>query len=215
MKLIKDLGSLKPKTTSNYKKRYGIYLCNCGSKFKAQTSSIKNGYTKSCGCLQKEIARQAQTKHGLSRTPLYRTWAGIIKRTTNPNDSGYENYGGRGIIMCDEWKNDFNLFHEWAVSNGYKVGLTIDRINNDGNYEPNNCRWATSLVQAQNTRLLRSSNKSGYRGVSWYKSYNKWIAQISVNYKKINLGYFFTKIEAAKAYDNFIKENNLSHTTNF
>lgn len=90
--------------------------------------------------------------HGKRKTRLYRIWANIKTRCTNENDPHYERYGGRGITVCDEWKNDFKAFYDWSMSNGYADDLTIDRINNNGNYEPSNCRWVTIKEQNQNER---------------------------------------------------------------
>lgn len=100
------------------------------------------------------------TKHGQAtrkgQTRLYRIWANMKTRTTNRNRIGWKDYGGRGITVCDEWKDDFKAFYDWAMANGYRDDLTIDRINNDGNYEPGNCRWATRREQNENKRADRS-----------------------------------------------------------
>lgn len=131
------------------------YLCECKCKNKKiiSKSEIVYSRTKSCGCLYKEKI----IKHNLSYNKLFYIWHGIKKRCYNKNDTHYKDYGGRGIIVCDEWKNDIKSFYNWAISNGYKENegrniLTIDRINNDGNYEPSNCRWTTQKEQMRNTR---------------------------------------------------------------
>lgn len=129
--------------------------CECGGNIVATTSDITRGHTRSCGCLRKETARKRMTKHGMRYTRLYCIWLGMKKRITNPNSQFYHCYGGRGISMCDEWMNDFMPFYKWAMENGYKDNLSIDRIDNDGNYEPNNCRWATEKEQAMNRRTGR------------------------------------------------------------
>ena len=209
--LIENLGYLYPNENSKQKKLYGIYECGlCGTHFKVQTPSVNNGATKSCGCYLKSQLVKINTTHGGTNTKLYRTWFNIKERTTNKNNKNYLDYGGRGITICDEWKDDFAKFREWALANGYEEdkGLSIDRIDNDGNYEPINCRWTTQTIQNRNKRM-NSNNISGYRGVSFYKNLSKFKAQISVNTKKIHIGYFETIVEGAIAYNTYIIENNL------
>ena len=127
-------------------------------------------------------------------------------RILNPKNI---DYGGRGITICKEWL-DIQNFYNWAISNGYEenIGLSIDRIDNDGNYCPENCRWATQTIQVRNTRIPKN-NTSGYKGVSYDKKANKYKAQIKVNNKRIYLGLFPTAVEGAIAYNNYIIENNL------
>ena len=209
--LIEDLGMLYPTENSKKKRRYGVYKCGfCGNEFKASTRDINSGDTKSCGCYKKRRNIETHKTHGLRFTKLHSIWGGIKKRTLSFKYKDYRSYGGRGITICDEWKNDFKAFYTWAMLNGYEEnkGLSIDRIDNDGNYEPSNCRWTTRVIQSRNQRIPKN-NISGYKGVSFYKGNNKYIAQICVNRKKINLGYFLTPVEGAIAYNNYIIENNL------
>ncbi len=207
--LIEDLGMMLPNENSNKKTRFGIYKCGlCGTEFKSIINDVKRRITYSCGCYKKRRVSETHKTHGLGSTRVYSIWASIKDRTLNTNTKVFNDYGGRGITICDEWKNDFMSFYNWAMSNGYSDELSIDRIDNDGNYEPNNCRWTTRVVQNRNQRIQKN-NKTGYRGVYFKKDNNKYVAQISVNRKKIHLGYFQTAVEGAIAYNNYIIENNL------
>ena len=100
-------------------------------------------------------------KHGLRNTRLYRIWANIKTRCYNENDPHFERWGKRGIKMCDEWRNDFKVFYDWSMSHGYSDELTIDRIDNDGNYEPKNCRWTTIKEQNKNKRNVKYITYAG------------------------------------------------------
>ena len=202
--LIEDLGMMFPSDKSKRKHRYGLYKCGlCGNKFKASTYDINRGYIKSCGC--KKLLSQSQS---LSNTKLYEVWGAIKNRTLNPKHKHYNDYGGRGITICEEWKNDFMSFYNWAMSNGYSDELSIDRIDNDGNYCPENCRWTTRIIQSRNQRMQKN-NKTGYKGVSFREDNNSFRVIISVNKKTIRLGEFKTAVEGAVAYNNYIIENNL------
>ncbi len=209
--LLEDLGYLYPNENSKQKRRFGLYKCGfCGTKFKANTYDIKSKNTKSCGCYQKKVSSELNKTHGLGYTRLYNIWTEIKYRTLNPNFKQYNDYGGRGITICEEWKNDFMTFYEWARSNGYEEnkGLSIDRINNDGNYEPDNCRWTTRVTQGRNRRIHKN-NKTGYKGVSFVKDRNKYMSYITVDKNGVFLGNFQTAVEGAIAYNNYIIENNL------
>ena len=209
--LIEDLGMMFHTENNNQKRHYGIFKCGlCGTEFKTLIYSVKRGDTKSCGCYNKRIASESHKTHGLGRTRLYYIWTSMKDRTLNPKYKQYNDYGGRGITICDEWKNDFMSFYNWALSNGYEEnkGLSIDRIDNNGSYCPENCRWVTQTIQTRNQRLPKS-NTSGYKGVSYNKRRGKYTAQINVNNKSIYLGSFLTLEDGAIAYNNYIIENNL------
>lgn len=141
------------------------------------------------------IANRPIELHGKRNTKEYNCWANMIKRCYNENGTYYENYGGRGIKVCDEWRNSFLTFYN---DMGNSNGLTLDRIDVNGNYEPSNCRWVSMTTQARNTRL-RKTNKSGFKGVRWHKASNKWISTIGYNGKEIHLGVFSEKEDAIKA----------------
>lgn len=133
--------------------KYWKCQCDCGNTSIVSGALLRNGHTKSCGCLVKERGYQMLIKHGLfnKNRRLYGVWHSMRERCFNPNCHAYKDYGGRGITVCSEW-NNFEPFYEWAISNGYKDNLTLDRINVNGNYEPNNCRWTDWKTQQNNKR---------------------------------------------------------------
>lgn len=120
--------------------------CVCGEQKVKNFSQIKNGYAKSCGCLRTKINSKVTSdrnkKHGLARTRLHNIWKNVRQRCSNPNASGYKNYGAKGVRMCEEW-NDFLVFHKWAMEKGYTDELTLERKDSSSDYSPSNCEWIT------------------------------------------------------------------------
>lgn len=137
-------------------KRYklAVFKCECGNHCIAKVINVKTDRTKSCGCLKRELLSRRKTKHGKTGHPLHNIWRGMISRCSNESVAAYPRYGGRGISVCDQWQS-FRPFYDWSMSSGWRPGLEIDRIDNDGDYSPENCRFVSAKVNANN----RSSNR--------------------------------------------------------
>lgn len=142
----------KPDGRPNGHRYYWECKCDCGNTTIVLIDHLTRHKILSCGCLGRERASLASSKHKLHGTRIYGIWGGMIQRCKNENIERYEIYGGRGIKVCKEWEEDFLNFYNWAINNGYKNNLSIDRVNVDGDYEPSNCRWVTAKEQARNTR---------------------------------------------------------------
>lgn len=152
--------------------------CDCGNLTTSTTNLLTSGKKKSCGCIKDEVIKKGTNlKHGKQSERLYKTWCGMKARTSNPNEKSYKDYGAKGVRVCDEWKNSFESFYEWAVSNGYEETLTIDRIDVNGDYEPNNCRWATTKEQQRNKR-----NTVKYKMFGIEKPLLEWCEILNIKY---------------------------------
>ena len=137
-------------------------ICDCGNEVIVRSAALRNGYTKSCGCLSRDRTIKRNKTHGLSKHRLYSIYKNMKQRCYNKNRPDYQRYGGKGVRICKEWLDDFKTFYDWAYENGYSDGLSIDRIDVDGNYEPSNCRWVDDKTQARNrtnNRLVKIDGK--------------------------------------------------------
>lgn len=159
MKKINMLGERSGRLTviaesPNSKKGEGMWLCKCecGNEVIALGHALRIKRKQSCGCLLAESNVKRLKTHGMAGTRVYRSWQHMKERCDSIESKDYKNYGGRGIRYCEQWKS-FESFYEWSMNNGYSDSLSIDRIDNDGNYEPSNCRWSTRQVQNSNTRV--------------------------------------------------------------
>ena len=185
-----EFSHTKVSDSGKNRRTYWVFQCECGNIKVLRVDQVKSGNTKSCGCLKqitdRENIKKAQKSNlkynkdnPLSKTNEYSRWRGMIKRCYNKNDSHYHNYGGRGIKVCDEWLYDFNAFYLWCQESGYSKELQLDRIDNNGNYEPNNCRWVT----AKNNSNNRSSNiHITINGVT--KTVTEWCNYLNYDTKK-------------------------------
>lgn len=187
---------------NNYKRVYWDCLCDCGTKKVVLGGHLKSGKTMSCGCVSKERIALLNKTHGDSRSRLYSIWSGIKTRCLDKNSSCYHRYGGRGISICSDWAKNYESFKLWSINNGYNDNLTIDRINNNGDYEPLNCRWTSMREQANNTC---NTIKISYMGNIY--SAKQLAALLKINYKKFIYGFhkFDRDLEKAINYAKLYK----------
>lgn len=183
--------------------------CSCGNTHAATSNTLRRKKVQSCGCLHKDVT----VTHGQTETKLYVVWASMLQRCYNTKAQAYKNYGAIGVIVCPEWKEDFKAFHDWAYSNRYTEGLSIDRIECAKVYSPTTCRWTTPTIQLRNQRI-KTGGSCEYVGV--FHKANGYEVCVTINRKQIYLGRFKDPVEAAKVRDAYIKDNNLEgFTLNF
>lgn len=192
------------KQTGKVKSLYAVCKCDCGNTKEIQPYFVLNGTVKSCGCLSKEIKEERKQEESKTKSPLYKTWGGMKQRCGNKNNQSYENYGGRGITVCDEWLgiDGFENFESWSIQNGYRpgIGLSLDRVDVNKGYSPDNCRWTSIWVQSVNKRVP-AHKKSAYRGKlytingitknkkQWCEEYGVWGATIDYRMKKMGMSF--------------------------
>lgn len=166
---------------SNNKNKW-LCKCKCGNgKIKSiYYNDIMSGKSLSCGCLRNERIRKSSSTHGESNTRLYGIWLAMRKRCENKNFIEFYNYGGRGISVCNEWTRSFESFRDWSLTNGYEENLSIDRIDTNGNYCPENCRWADAITQANNTRR---NNLATFCGET--KTVKEWSRVLNIPYQTL------------------------------
>lgn len=157
-------------------------MCVCGRLKVVSSQNLQRGQTMSCGCEKKNMLAKARTTHGMSRQRPYKIWNGIIGRTLNPNDKDYSKYGGRGITVCEKWKSFENFWDD--MRDGYNSHLTIDRIDNDGGYSKENCRWATAAEQSMNRRTNVFINGKTYAQIGYELGGNRHLVP-----KRLSLGW--------------------------
>lgn len=172
---------VSPRSFSNGIRHLVICVCDCGERRQVVTHSLRSGVSRSCGCLAADEARERETTHGLTDDKLHHIWRGMLSRCRNPNTTSYKDYGGRGIRVCDRWLSFQNFYDDMRPT--WQPGLTLERRNNDGNYEPSNCCWIPRSEQSKNRRGVtyletpwgRMSLSEAARrvGIGWSSMHNR------------------------------------------
>ena len=175
--------------------------CECGNEVIVPTSSLRSGNTKSRGCLSRENLLAQRTKHGKCGTRLYRIWKNMKARCLYKSVHTYKHYGGRGITVCTEWANSYPAFEKWAIANGYRDNLTIDRIDVNGNYCPENCKWVSMQEQANNTRKNHYIEFKGEK-----RTLSEWARLLNMPYSKLKY-----RIQAGWALEDALNPKDFSY----
>jgi len=177
-------------------KNYASCLCDCGNTIMCIAFDLLRSHTKSCGCHKSKSCKERSTKHGMSHHPLTPIYSAMIQRCTNIKNKRYMDYGGRGINVCDEWINDINNFFDWALSNGWKNGLELDRKDNNKGYSPDNCRLVTAIV---NQRNKRNNILITYKGET--KSLPEWCECLGLSYSMVMTRLKREKLTTEQAFE--------------
>ncbi len=180
---------------------YWLFRCDCGNEIVLRKSAVTSGNTKRCFCCAAQRSAEASTVHGGVGTRLYREWAGIVQRCTNPKDTSWGRYGAKGVTVCNEWRS-FPAFRKWAYANGYNDSLTIDRVNPNGNYDPSNCRWASVREQANNKQGTLWIEYSGERLQLSY-----WADRLGINYHTLYDRLYLHGWSVEKAFTTPVRRN--------
>ena len=200
IEIIEQLGMRYRTSKSKRKENMCLGKCHCGNKFILSIKDITSGNTNSCGCV----------RDGRSLNKFYQLYRNMVERCYNPNNNRFNDWGGRGIKICNQWLNNPFMFYDWCESNGYANGLQLDRIDNDKNYTPNNCRFVEPKINNRNQRK-RKDNTTNFVGIKFHKIVNRYQSSITVDGKFISLKYFDKPIDAAIARDTYIIKNNLHY----
>ena len=207
---ITYVGEAEPRNYQHKTVRMIIFRCSCGKLFTTTATKVKTGHTASCGCYRDKKISEVNKIHGLSNHRLRYKWSSIKARIFNPNTSSYKYYGGRGIKMYEPWVHDTKSFIEYCMTleGSDDNTLSLDRINNEGNYEPGNLRFTTPNIQVRNRRKL-PGNTSGFTGVAYDIKHNEWQSYIYLNRKKITIYRGKSKQEAINLREEYIIRNQL------
>ena len=194
--VLKEAAPIQRKDNPSQSRRRWLCRCDCGAEKIILQDNLKRGLSKSCGCIKGGDVRGAQLRtHGESASRLYAIWQQMKNRCYNKNATFYKDYGGRGISVCDDWKSSYECFRDWANSHGYTEDLTIDRIDCDGDYCPDNCRWVDRVAQANNRR---SNRIYSYNGET--HNVTEWAKLIGISPKTL-----FSRLDSGKSFEEAIQ----------